>query len=162
MKSEFMHEDISMADISGTIKQEMKNEGFYKKLVYNEAPPDLTEEELNAIIDEMNKTVENEQDYYSIYEQYLTENLPICPYCNSVLTYFDNNLYCEAKQCLNLQFKVPISHIDNIAWQMKNINDAHTQSECGNRLEFLISPTNPDLLFADCAKCKYLNFVKLI
>ena len=155
-------EEVTMKDINDFAKLHLKRDGVYQEIVNEKAPPELSAEEIDQLVAEMDKAVEKEYEIdYSLFSLYMYENQPICPYCTSVLTFFDGSLYCESKGCLNMHFAVPVHNIADIAWQMKNIHDAHVDSGCKQRMEFILSATSPDFVFADCDKCKYLNYIQL-
>ena len=152
-----------MKDIDRLAKEELKSDKVVQQIWEEEkGPAPFTDAEIDDMLLEVDKIAEDQYELdYSVFSLYMYENQPICPYCNSVLTFFDGSLYCDTGSCFTLDFKVPIRNIADVAWQMKYMHDVHKDSECKAKVEFLISSNAQDLLFANCEKCKYLNYIKI-
>jgi hypothetical protein len=93
---------------------------IYEQMLMEGAPPELTAEEIDAIVSE---SIEDKDNVPFLL--YAFEDAPICPYCCSVLNFCEGRLHCVAKGCIDLQFPPEAKNIADVAWQMKITNDQH-------------------------------------
>ncbi len=153
-----------MDSVEQQVRQSMRDEQVARKILEEEKGPlgELSEGEIDEMLKELERPAGDPTEAdYSLFSLYMAENQPICPYCSSILTFFDGNLYCESKGCITLSFKAPVRNIADIAWQMKNMHDAHADTGCDGHMNYAFGATSGDLLFAECEKCKYLNYIQV-
>jgi hypothetical protein len=116
--------------VEGGKETHLRQEMMIEQLLAEEKArlPELTETEIEELRREYEKIVEEQgptETDYSLLSLYMQENQPICPYCNSILTYFNGHLSCEVHKCFELMLPCPIANIADIAWEMKMIADNH-------------------------------------
>lgn len=123
-------EDTPMRDIEIASSGNLSGAKILKQYFEEEKDnlPPLTDEEIDEMRKEIDEFIEQEcpeELDYTIFSLYMHENLPICPYCSSVLTYAFNMLFCPKENCFKLNLYIPATHIADTAWNLKIQNDHH-------------------------------------
>jgi len=129
--------------------------------------PNFTENDIERIRLDFNKFnedfMQNENFYEPAYLQYSFENMPVCPYCSQPAQYENGKLFCPKNRCFEIQFYLPVPNIAEIPWIMRQINEHHkTEKCCPYDACFVTTKDSPDILFAQCDACEFLDHYKLL
>ncbi len=132
--------------------------------------PDLTPEEIEAIYKEYLETCTDEP-------MSDTEENFICPICGGTLKFLEGtHLKCSTSQCIDLKLMCPKDTVPKIVERIALICQSHaylfllffthliikTQRSmgtgCTKKPQFVTPKEQPELVFADCPECKYINY----